>query len=293
MKHPNDVLQYDWESLDEGETARIHCSHWKCEDKKDALTITRVLGGCIYNCYRCGTSGGIFKGSSPTEAAKRLRLLRENRHSCTDSNTDCVYRVALPPDTIAMCLEDDTIPPHAYAWLYQYELNEDDFFEYNIGYSPKLERIIIPFYYDNKLVGWQGRDAYASRNKLLYEKGVIKNKPLKWYTEYNNKEIKLYYKLINTNINNIFIVEDTISAIKVYNKYKYPTIALLNSTLNTSLIDDLNLRNYKTVHIWLDPDAHVKAMQGALRWRSLGINARSIRTGGDPKAIPYERMPQI
>ena len=70
----------------------------------------------------------------------------------------------------------------------------------------------------------------------------------------------------------------------------YPTIALLNSTLNNSLIQDLNLRNYGTVHIWLDPDAHIKSVQGALRWRSLGINSRAVRTQGDPKIIPYERM---
>jgi hypothetical protein len=106
-----------------------------------------------------------------------------------------------------------------------------------------------------------------------------------------------FFKLNNISLNNIYkyiiLVEDIISAIKVNNHYKCHVVALLNSTLNNSLIEELELRKYDTTYIWLDPDAHLKSIQGALRWQSMGVNAKCLRTKGDPKDQPYTSMPNL
>ena len=289
---PEPLLINDWESLEEGETIRVHCSHALCEDKNDAFTITRILGGCIYHCYRCGTSGAIFKGSNPSEALRRVKQLRNARHNRICNSVSCVS-VSLPNDFIPLVTFDKRIPPHAYAWFYKYELQEEDLDTYYIGYSPKTERAIIPIYVDNKLIAWQGRDVYYKRNLELYNKKILKNKPLKYYTEYISNGKKLYYNIYNKNNNKIILVEDIISCIKVFNKYQYNVTAILNSTLHTNLISDHSLRNYQTVYVWLDPDAHIKAMQGVLRWQSMGINVKCIRTSTDPKDVPYMEMPSL
>ena len=294
-KHPEPLFINDWESLVIGDTLRVPCDHWRCLGKKDAFTITRVLNGCVYNCYRCGQSGAIFKGSSPDVARERIRTLRGERRSCYGEDTSC-HPVALPADHKPLVTYDKEIPPHAHAWLYAYELNDTDMDTYYVSYSPKLQRVILPIYNNNKLIAWQGRDIYYNINKNLFEKGILKNKPLKYYTEYNpklNSNLNLYYNIYNNKNKNIIIVEDIISAIKVYNKYKFNVTALLNSTLHLKLINHLNLYNYNNIYIWLDPDAHTKALQGALKWIGMGLNVTTVRTDTDPKAVPYKDMPQL
>ena len=293
-KHPDPVLENDWESLDEGETIRVHCNHPTCEDKNDAFTITRILGGCIYNCYRCGTSGSVFKGSNPKEAISRIDAIRNKRYINAKSNA-ARHRVQLPRDHIPLVTYDKAIPPHAHAYLYQYELDDEDFDKYYISYSPKLERIIYPIYDNTKLIAWQGRDIYYNRNLELFNKGFLKRKPLKYYTEYynSNNNIILYYKLLNNNNNKIILVEDIISAIKLYNHYNYNIIALLNSTLHNRLITDLSLRDYKEVIIWLDPDKKIDSIQGVLRWVTMGISTKTHTTTTDPKDVYYTNMPSL
>lgn len=292
MKHPVEVLESGWEDLEEGDTIRIHCNHPLCREKTDALTITRLSNGVIYNCYRCGTSGALFKGRSPNAARIYISQLRNNRHSIKAS-VGCDSSVILPRDFI--CLKyAEKLPPQALAWLFKYELTLNDAETYNIGYSKKLERVVIPIYNsDCKLIAWQGRDIYYAQNKKLYESGIVKKKPLKYYTEYNsqaNDNKKLFYKIMQKESKVLVLVEDILSAIKVANKSKYSVVALLNSTLYNKLIETLNLHSYEKVYIWLDPDKRIESLQGSLRWNRLGVITKHIWTNYDPKEIPYAKL---
>ena len=289
-KLPNPLLENDWQSLADGETIRVHCDHPLCEDKNDAFTITKVIGGCIYNCYRCGTSGAYIRGSNPREASERIRQMRRLRHSYTNTGAD-TYSVSLPSDSIPIITYDSKIPSQAHAWLWFYELNDEDFDNYYIVYSPRLERLIFPIYKNNKLIAWQGRDVFYKRNLQLFDKGYIKKKPLKYYTEAIAGN-KLFYT-IDSNINKLILVEDIVSAIKVFNKYKYKTIALLNSTMHDSLVPELNLTSYDEVFVWLDPDKAMYSLKGCLKWKAKGVNAKCIRTPKDPKEIQYKDMPNL
>ena len=294
---PNPVQDNNWQDLNEGETIRVHCDHWKCEDKHDAFTITKIIGGCVFNCYRCGTSGIYTVGSNPREAISRVNQLRDHRTNCQNTNS-CNYTIHLPDDHIPLVTHDKAIPAQAYGWLYRYELDDEDFDAHYISYSPKLERVIVPIWQDHKLLAWQGRDINYNKNILLYNNKYLKHKPLKYYTEYNssiNNNKKLYFILNNRYKvnNNIIIVEDPISCIKVHNYYQVTTVALLNSTLHNNLIQDLQLRNYNTTYLWLDPDAEMRSLQGALRWKGMGLNVKHITTSTDPKEVEYADMTQL
>lgn len=320
-KHPLRVREYNWQEMDEGETVRLHCDHPMCAHKiGKALTITRLYDGCIYNCYRCGTSGKITRHSTPGAARRKLKEIRNERKNAGDPNN---YMVVLPNDFISLVFNQvygatsiyDVVPSIAYSWLYRYELDSNDMYTYNIGYSPKLQRVIIPIYENNTLIGWQGRDVYYERNKANYILNIKDNKqsekPLKYYTEYNkyiNNNKKLYFKILNNSIlnfkkDNIYnkrninstlkvciLVEDILSCIKVYNKFKYDTIALLNSTITDTTCTELNLLDYDRVYIWLDYDARIKALRASRKLQSLGIDCKTIRTEQDPKSILYKDM---
>lgn len=298
-KRPKELDEHDWEALEEGETIRVHCSHWKCEDKNDAFTITRTFDGCVYNCYRCGTSGVLRRSSNPHSALARIRALRGVRHKqIVEGNMN----ISLPGDFIPLITGSKLIPPQAYAWLYQYEIDEDDFFDFNIGYSPKLERLIFPFYKDDKLIAWQGRNVQTfNKNTNMYKS----NKDiLKWYTEYKDKTNTLYFKIskseislnknkISSHWDNLILVEDLVSAIKVWRHYLCDTVAILNSTLRHKHIIDLNMRNYNHVYLWLDPDAYIKALQASHRFRSEGLSCSVVKSSTDPKEVPYNDMPIV
>jgi hypothetical protein len=249
---PRVVREYDWESLEEGETKRLHCDSPKCEGKVGkALTITRTSTGCIYNCYRCGLPGSpgvIGTVSNPSQALRRIKEMRNERHA---HNNDSDYILGLPYDFINLLeaqMNNVQVPAQAYAWIYKYELDDDDIYNYNIGYSSKLERVIIPIYNNTELIAWQGRDIYYNKNKELFKNNKLDKIPLKYYTEYNKYKYnnnKIYFKILNNIKYNILIlVEDIISGIKVYNKFKNigaGVITLLNSTIHDKLVQDLNL----------------------------------------------------
>jgi hypothetical protein len=320
-KHPSQVLNSGWQDAVQGDTIRINCDSPQCEDKiNPALTITRTSDGCVYNCYRCGRSGAIKTHRSPGQALNKIKELRDERRTFVDNPN--LYTLALPKDfTNLIATTSNDIPAGAYAWIYKYELSNRDIWEYNIGYSKQLERVIIPIYEKNKdnlykLIAWQGRDVFYDKNVKLYETGKLKRKPLKYYTEYlkeinynnklyfkiiNNKNNKLINKIINKYNNKLYInkyykiilVEDILSAIKVYNKYKYNTVALLNSSVHDGLVKDLELYKYKHVILWLDYDARIKAMKYVLKLKQLGIPARTHVTTCDPKAVPYMQMKDL
>jgi len=308
MNIPIEILEYNWQDMYEGETVRLYCSSPTCENKiGKALTLTRLNSGAIYNCYRCGVRGKIGQSSTPKDASRKLKEIRDGRKTANNPDT---YVVELPNDFISLLDDSNKIPAKAFGWIYKYELNLEDIYNYNIGYSNMLGRVIIPIYDNNKLIAWQGRYIF---NNIVVKKYHTE------YNKYNNNNNKLYYKLFNNNILNnkkeypinnyntkihnilsykqyntsfkqCIIVEDILSCIKVYNKFNIDSFALLNSTITYNTCADLNLYDYDRVYIWLDWDAKTKALQSSMKLRNSGIDSKTVMTTQDPKAVPYKDM---
>lgn len=251
-------------------------------DYKDpAMTVTRGAHNWKWYCHRCGTGGAILdSGMSPKATLKKMKP-----QTTFSQGKDRPFNV--PEDTRLMSTasETPTVPREAYLWLHQYGMSSADFLKYNIGWSQKYERIIIPIHLKGKMdeppVAWVGRCPYkmskADRQGRNHPKSLtIKDK--------NHKE-RVYFM---TNAEDhqapresmTVIVEDIISAIKVHKAMGCDTIALLNAGVADELIP--LCRGQRTI-IWLDRDKRRESMQKLSRFRSLGVAASHTSTEKDPK----------
>lgn len=210
-------------------------------------------GSIVYNCYNCGFKAG-FKGihlsnnfekllsylGIPIEKIQQIKielLSKKLKGDSTVSTDDIEWfqpehfnELELPTGakTIERCLNNKSsdflnvkkyllsrgravVEGHQYYWT------QDTKWDFN-------HRIIIPFYYKNKIVGWTGR--YAGKNPIDVPR-------------YFNSEISDGYLfnadiLFNRNRKYILVTEGPFDAIAVNG------ISALGSTLNQSQINWLN-----------------------------------------------------
>lgn len=281
---PKQIKDFDENTLNIEETIKVNCLQLGCQDRlAPALSITRVEDGVIYYCYRCNVKGKRIIGHTPNSVSNYIKNRKEIR------SINNKRKVTLPADFTPLAHNFNTIPAKAYAWLYQYELDQADLYRFNIGYSSKLDGVVFPIYYDYKLIAYQSRYINYSYNKDKRE--------LKYYTESSVKQLYYYIKnniLINNNINNyklIYLTEDILSSIKLNKLGNCHCIALLSTKVHDNLIP--LLKQYKNVKLWLDYNMKFDSIKQVKRLRTLGINISSVITPKDPKAIRFKILKDI
>lgn len=280
MRHPDEVLELDPDSLTMGRPIRFN--HMECSSHKHdkTLSVTRVHDGLMYHCYRCGMRGKKRTTMSPYDAQCYLDDRVKTR------NGDIERRIELPSDFWPMCLKPNRIPAKAYAWLYKYELEDSDLCTYNIGFSERIQRVVLPIYHDTELIGWVGRD-------INYKNGST-------YQKYHNefKEGGRVYFIAGSyndfmdtsgNIKPVVFVEDILSAIKCRKATGYVVVALLNTSVGDSTVR--HLMEDHVNYLWLDDDARIKALRQVFKYKQQGIDITSIYTHVDPKDVPLTRIP--
>jgi hypothetical protein len=278
-----------------------------CSQGKDpCLSVKRTHDGWVFYCHRCKEEGFISdKDKSPKEVRSMIEKLRTQREN------KMLTKITLPFDFIPMCKDfnqqicdftEGTVPWAAYHWMWKYDIKEEEIDTFNIGWSPGYNRVIIPIYeygvfgkrqriiedYPRKLVGWIGREVECSTKEERRAKKIAKYITRK---EANNKRIffvapfvpkKARHNVYNWALSNmIVIVEDAISAMKIWKATGATTVALLNTNIDNSLMRKCQ---GKKVVIWLDRDARTKAIGYASRFNQFGIDVLNISTGKDPKA---------
>jgi hypothetical protein len=193
--------------------------------------------------------------------------------------------VELPWDFQPMVQKPNRIPPKAYAWLYQYELDDTDLCTYNIGFSNKLQRVILPIYHGYTLIGWVGRDIH-------YKKGY---KGQKYHNEFRGGG-RVYFITYGDNDSNGSVhpqswvfVEDILSAIKCRKATGYTCVALLNTSVGDNTIR--HLMEGHVNYLWLDDDARIKALRQVFKYKQQGIDITSVKTYVDPKQVSLKDIP--
>lgn len=231
-----------------------------CNKLRSAFMVTRKSKGWVYWCHRCHAKG--FKpatGFTPTQAKKLIR--REAPVVYLDS-------VTLPEDFTS------AIPFKGLQWLGQYGISQELATDYGIGFSPKLNRVILPVYEGEKLVYWQGRsldrEGEYTPPRPKYKNVICKKqKPFFVINKFKNKATVL--------------VEDIISAICVA-EAGYNSVSLLGSYIDDALILKLLKGNVKSAILWLDPDKRKDAIKYQKRLTTFGIATQVIPlTKKDPK----------
>jgi hypothetical protein len=90
----------------------------------------------------------------------------------------------------------------------------------------------------------------------------------------------IWFREHSWNTDEVVLVEDIISTIRV--SRVIDAVGLLYAYIPDSLVLELS-SEYKSIIFWLDPDKWNRMMHRVKRWRSFGINAKSIRSDHDPK----------
>lgn len=162
-------------------------------------------------------------------------------------------------------------------WLWKYGISDAEITGFNIGWSPKLHRVILPVYSDTgTLVYWQGRAVGIGQSpKYLNIKGVS-----------NAENIFARGSSVG---DRVVLVEDILSAIKVGRVC--PSLCILGARVHRDLYPRLR---GKGVYLWYDNDAAGRKAEAAFKttFGSL-IRPHYIRTDRDPKEYSTRRITEI
>ena len=238
------------------------------------LWVIKSESGIAGYCNKCGS-----KGYKPVGVRSLDEIFKAPEASTEDS---LVTKVVLPEDieTNPKLFHKDAL-----MWLYSSDVRNQDILDYGIGYSPKLHRVIIPVYDENKeLVMWQGRGLSDEQTKYYNVRGISK-KDVVFYSWVQASE-----HVCIPNKNKLIVVEDALSVIRV-GKHS-PTVALLGTSITISNI--LYLGTYDSVGFWLDDDqggddGAVKAM----RKLDMLTTCYRIRTDEDPKKLTNKQIEEV
>lgn len=262
MRH----LQGDWleiaKKLPQGSRIRTKCSEPGC-GKDNSQLVSHDEKGYRAWCFRCRIPKFEGHGLRSIELIERHKKERAIRREAL---------VELPAD---YTLE---VPARAAIWYYKYGISAELAASYGIGYTPDLDRVVLPVYEGDELTAMQMRAVDPWRKpKYLNPAGpkvsgaIFESAPATGVT---------------------VVVEDILSAIKI-GKVHHAT-----SILGTNMTDARALKiasHNHTALIWLDGDkAGVKGTIPAERQLAmLGVNVRRIRTTDDPKTYSLEAIRSI
>lgn len=177
----------------------------------------------------------------------------------------------------------NNVPAVGLAWLQRYHVTEEERKRFSIGYSPRLDRLILPVFRGEELIFYQGR-------YLGHKAGQPK------YLSISKKADNVWFEIRQQDSANtpLVIVEDILSAIAVA-RAGFCAVALLGSYLKEGLILHLLQKGFRDdgvpVFVWLDPDKKSEAVRFARRLSSFGVNASSVlHADEDPKVYTPEEI---
>lgn len=140
-----------------------------------------------------------------------------------------------------------TLPPVAMKYMLKYGLTDEEILLSRFGWSRSLARMIMPVYSsEDELLYWQGRNLGQITDDRPKYKNIYLNEARDIFAKFHRRQkgSVLWGK------EDIVIVEAIISAVKL--SRHVDTIALLGSSIPATIIS--RLRDYRRIHIWLDPD---------------------------------------
>tara|TARA_R110000868_G_scaffold102014_3_gene280919 strand:- start:17056 stop:17781 length:726 start_codon:yes stop_codon:yes gene_type:complete len=168
----------------------------------------------------------------------------------------------------------DMFSRSAKTWLYSVGITDKLIKLYKLGYIPELDRVYIPNYRDDVLIGYQ------TRALTFY------NKP-----KYLGKGPKMCYLSQGVETDEVVLVEDVLSCIRVGEHTS--AISLQGTSLNDEGLTQV-LGRFNSVKIWLDSDlAGVTGTKKLTNRLCLFIPCSSIGTERDPKTYTHKEIGEI
>ena len=239
-----------------GSTARIMCTN-TCGTDHSMLVSSNEKSWTAY-CFRCKHQEYKGRGLLPLSLIKQMK---EDRNFIKSE-------IGLPYDFTL------DVPDAASCWYLQYGISPELAREHKIGYSHSLNRIIIPVpnYWGTSpgLIGIQARSV-DPRVKPKYINRVHKN-----------LHIPYLFEAYRSGFNQVVVVEDILSAIKVGKVCN--SIAIMGTNMTHNIAAHI-AKTYANVILWFDSDlAGYACNSKAMNLLNIhGASPKSIRTTLDPK----------
>lgn len=246
----------DWltlaEELSVGHSRRTDC---ECGTGKSAIVSNTDMDYHIH-CFRCGLHQNSRK--------KNLKL------KIIGDEITCV-ELTLPQDY------STALTQRAQLYLWEKGIYPTLAKKYKIGWSEKLQRLIVPMYKKEELLAVMARDVT----------GLMKIKVL---NSVNRKDTLFYSKSAECSPRRIVLVEDAFSCMKVG---EVTACWALNGTALTKEVTK-KLTRMSEVVVWMDPDGPGRRAAVKIK-KALGslTRVRIILSDRDPKYYTIKEIEEI
>lgn len=206
--------------------------------------------------------------------AERLALVR------AQSEADVVASASAALPTQDAMYHPKDWPVDARVWFYKAGINNDDIAALRAFWSPRMRRLVVPYYTLSGDAAWIARDVawtkMSTRPKYLFPEGVSRGGGA------------VFARDPDAEPTGVVIVEDVLSAFRVSQDTDLDGIAAQGTSLDRNALARIamvsNMRRVP-VFTWLDPDRY--GQMGAARIRTqlgnMGVTVRNIVSARDPK----------
>lgn len=253
-----------------GHSERVDCPQCGVGTDTNAAVCNHNPKYYNVHCYACDYNDYSSKGQ--LTLAERQRIQELNDEAIKGQNSRVI---ALPDDTTYNHAE---FSREARMWLYAGGVSPSLWTKYSIGYSKRLERVVLPVYRDGKLIWYQCR-------------AILKGQRPKYIQPSGDRATVMFSSEEHTS--KVILVEDILSAIRVGNAGAGVTaISLLGTKITAGQTSILSQAD--EVVTWLDGDrAGKKGSYSIRKTLSLLCDVSNIRTDEDPKAYSNKQIREI
>ena len=224
-------------------------------------------------CNACDNKEYSSKGMLSLEERKRINDLNEQALTV-------VHKIELPKDTT---YEPTEFSRDARTWLFKGGLSPSQWVRHRIGYSKRLERVILPVYDSTNSLIWFQCRAILSGQKPKY-------------IQPTGDRSKVYYAAGDTrSTKRAVAVEDIMSAIRVGDAVRSSqttVVSLLGTKVTAGQAEYLS--NFDEVTTWFDGDRAGKTGSKNVR-QLVGLltTCNNVRTVEDPKFYSNKHIKEI
>jgi len=239
--------------------ATIKVPHKGCSES-NAMKVHCVVEGLRFYCHKCGEYHFESSFNSPRERLRRQAAYKAVMEMQADASYD------LPADL------SHTIPAIGLAWLGRGGWTLEMISKYKIGWSPKLNRVIIPVC----PIGYTARAVESWQVPKYLEK--VPNS-------------SIWESLGDPGTDICVICEDALSAGRCGEFLK--SFALFGTSISSSMLNTCT--KYRKVILWLDPDRG--GLQGlkkiSNRIRMVCDEVQIIHSDKDPKCLTDDEIKRL
>jgi hypothetical protein len=231
--------------------------------REKSFSVTVDPSGILFNCHRSSCEGGrgiIATGTSVVGADRikpELRIFKHPTEGLTDYDLSQFSR--------------------------RYGITSQELIDNNVVQCPSRGSIVYPIYnFMGYEIGKQER-WYSWSKRRPFERKALYYREMDYPT--------LYVPRTSPLTDRLYVVEDTLSAIKI--SRLYTACALLGTSLNNELLLLFKEAKIKELVLLLDPDAFTKSIRIKREYSLYFDEIRIVQLPDDPKDMNFDDLQEM